>query len=706
MPVMRRGFLIHLHSMKKKEYSLELGGKSITATFTDLAEQADASVIIRHGDTALLVTAVMSPNTKEVDFLPLSVEYEEKFYASGKILGSRFTRREGKPSEAAMLSGRIIDRTLRPLFDNWIRNEIQVVVTALAIDEKDTDSIGVLGVIGASLALSISPIPWNGPVSATRITLDDPAGFDLVACGKDGNINMIELAGREVSEEAISGGLLKATQVMEKIQDFQKKIIAEIGMSKKSIPKPEIPAALTTLFTNTISPLMESYLLSSTPGDEKIKELSTLWKEKIKAEHKDEAKSFFARGNELFEEKVNDFLHKTAIDQQKRADGRGLDEVRPLYAQAGGVSPILHGSGIFYRGQTHIFSALTLGGPKDAQHIEGLFHEQDKRYIHHYNFPPFSTGETGKIGIPNRRMVGHGALAEKALLPVLPPKESFPYTIRIVSEAFSSNGSTSMASVCGSTIALMDAGVPITRPVAGISSGVMIRDTNKYAILTDIQGPEDHYGDMDFKVAGTSLGVTAIQMDVKVSGIPLQVLTEAFGKAKIARLKILEVIQKEILNPRANISSNAPKIVTLKINPENIGTLIGPGGKTIKEIKGKSLVDSIEVEEDGTVFITGKNGTAEKAQALIKGLIQEFSVGQRFEGTITKILDFGAFVRIAEHTEGLVRISEIAPFHIEKIGDYLKEGQRIPVIIKEIDDRKRINLSIKDANPDFIQPKK
>ncbi len=379
-----------------------------------------------------------------------------------------------------------------------------------------------------------------------------------------------------------------------------------------------------------------------------------------------------------------------------------MDEVRPLFAQAGGISPILHGSGIFYRGGTHILSALTLGGPGDTQLIEGMELQTDKRFMHHYNFPPFSVGETGRVGGFNRRMIGHGALAEKALIPVLPSKEDFPYTIRIVSEALASNGSTSMGSVCGSTLALMDAGVPIKAPVAGIASGLMMNEKGDFKVLTDIQGPEDEHGDMDFKVAGTRDGITAIQMDVKVSGIPVNVLTEALEKAKLARLQILEVIEKEISAPRESISANAPEILIVKIKPDQIGLVIGGGGKTINEIKDKTGTE-IDIEDDGSVFITGKNGSAGKAKQIIEELTKEYKPGEKYFGEVVKIADFGIFVKIGPNTEGLVHVSELAPWRVEKIEGMVNIGDKVPVIIKAIDERDRLKLSIKDSDPEFFK---
>ncbi len=698
--------------MKSKQFTLEVGGKTLTAEFNDLAEQAHGSVMVRYGNTVVLATAVMGKTQKDIDFFPLTVEYEERFYASGKILGSRFIRREGRPSDEAILSGRIVDRTIRPLFDHHIRNEVQVILTVLSIDEDDPD---VISVIAASLALGTSDIPWNGPVSAVRIAKNENfhvnpnyktreevgISFDLVACGKDGLINMIEVAGNEVSEDVINQALSKASGEIEKIQNWQENIIKEIGKEKRKVDKPTITPGTKELFDKEILPILPEYIFNNS-NKEKLSEIAEIWINKFSKEVPDGNKSL---AMELLDETINEILHNEAIDNNKRADGRGMDEIRKLFVKAGGISPMIHGTGIFYRGSTHVLSALTLGGPGDAQVLDGMEQSENKRFMHHYNFPPFSTGETGKVGGTNRRMIGHGALAEKALLPIIPAKEIFPYTIRIVSEAFSSNGSTSMGSVCGSTLALMDAGVPIKSPVAGIASGLMMRNEKEYKVLTDIQGPEDHHGDMDFKVAGTRQGITAIQMDVKVNGIPLKILEEAFEKAKNARIQILDLIEKEISKPRDSISPNAPEILTLTIKQDQIGLIIGTGGKTIKEIKEKTEVEDITIEDDGTVFITGKNGTAKKARDIIFNMTREYKVGEKFEGEVTKVMDFGVFVKIAGNTEGLVHISEIASFRIEKINDYIKEGMIVPVIVKDIDEKKRINLSIKQVDPNFIKKK-
>ncbi|MFA6295265.1 MAG: polyribonucleotide nucleotidyltransferase [Candidatus Paceibacterota bacterium] len=695
--------------MKTKEYSLEIGGKTLTAEFNDLADQTNGAVILRYGNTVVLATAVMGKEPKDGDFFPLTVDYEERFYATGKILGSRFMRREGRPSTEAILSGRIVDRTIRPIFNQKMRHEVQVVLTTLSIDQDDPD---VVSVIAASLALGVSDIPWDGPVSAVRIGknsswLINPdfkareeanVTLDMIACGKDGMINMIEVASKEVDEDVVNEALSKASEAIEQIQVWQKKVIADIGKKKTVVALPEATPGTQELFDTEIAPKLKEYVFSG-PGKKKLEEITDSWLKLFK-EKMPEGDINMAL--ETFEEAVNDLLHSEAIDNDKRPDGRTMDEIRPLFAKAGGISPILHGSGTFYRGGTHVLSLLTLGSPGDALIIDGLTVQENKRFMHHYNFPPFSTGETGKMGGTNRRMIGHGALAEKALLPVIPEKDKFPYTIRLVSEALASNGSTSMGSVCGSTIALMDGGVPIKAPVAGIASGLMMRSPKEYKVLTDIQGPEDHHGDMDFKVAGTRNGITAVQMDVKVGGIPLKILTEAFVKAKNARFTILDVIEKEIPAPRANISPNAPEIIVMKIKPEQIGLVIGTGGKTINEIRDVTLVDDITIEDDGSVFITGKNETAQKAKEIIYNMTREYLPGEKFEGEVVRLMDFGAFVKIGPNAEGLVHVSEIAPFRVERVETYLKEGDKVPVAVKEVDDKGRLNLSIKSANPDFF----
>jgi polyribonucleotide nucleotidyltransferase len=696
--------------MQKKIYEMDLGGKMLIAEFSNLTEQANGSVLLRLGETAVLVTAVMNRNEGNSSYFPLSVEFEERFYAAGQILGSRFMRREGRPSDEAVLSARIIDRTIRPLFDQLIRTDIQVVATVLAIGEEDPD---VLGVIGASIALSISNIPWKGPIGAIRIgkkkdtgeTIINPTytdritgnlSFEVLACGKDGAINMIETAGDEVHEDEITATLEKASEVHKTLEDFQKQIVSEIGKQKRVLTTKMYPETLTTLFVTEFKNKLSNTLFSNTAGKDHIHDLKDIFIEQ--ASQLEEVDSTMAHN--FFEHEVDMELHRGALEGGKRADGRGLDEVRSLYAQAGGVSPVLHGSGIFYRGATHIFTALTLGGPEAAQLIDTIEEsETKKRFMHHYNFPPFSVGESGRVGGFNRRMIGHGALAEKALAPMIPSQEVFPYTIRLVSETMSSNGSSSMGSVCASTLAMQDGGVPIKRPVAGIASGLMMGE-GKYVLLTDIQGPEDEHGDMDFKVAGTSVGITAIQMDVKVDGIPIPILKEALLKAKSARLHILDMMAKEIAIPRATISPRAPEIIVIKILPDQIGLVIGGGGKTINAIKDQTGVEEISIEDDGTVFITGKNGTAQLASIRIQALTKVYVVGEKVTGTVTRTADFGVFLKIDAQNEGLVHISEIAPFRLESVVGIFREGETLDAIVSKVENGK-IGLSIKQYDPEF-----
>ena len=701
--------------MKQQTFEVELGGKTLYADFTNLTEQAHGSVILRYGETAILVTAVMNEREGGSPYFPLSVEFEEKFYAAGAILGSRFQRREGRPSDEAILSARIVDRTIRPLFNHTLRNDIQVVVTVLAMGEDDPD---VLGIIGASLALSVSDIPWSGPVGAVRIGRHEDSGeiiinptyaqreadslsFEILSCGKDGKVNMVETAAHEVNEEDVVAVLEASVTVHKKLEAWQKEIVEAIGRQKREMPAHEIAPEITELFEKEFKGRLSETLFSGRAGKDHLHELKDEFLTKAEAEIED---VHLSQASHLFEEELDKELHRGALEDNKRADGRGFDEVRELFAKAGDLSPVLHGSGIFYRGATHIFTALTLGGPEAAQLLDTI-EERDtkKHFLHHYNFPPFSVGETGRIGGFNRRMIGHGALAEKALLPVIPDKEEFPYTIRLVSETMSSNGSSSMGSVCASSLALMDGGVPIKRPVAGIASGLLM-DGDKYQLLTDIQGPEDEHGDMDFKVAGTSEGVTAIQMDVKVDGVPVPILAEALEKAKAARLHILNNIESEIASPRPNISPRAPKIITMKIDPEQIGLVIGSGGKTINEIKDESGVEEISIEDDGTVFITGRDGTADAAKTRIENLTRVYEVGERLEVTITRLADFGAFAKIDEQNEGLIHISEIAPFRIEKMNGVLSVGETVPVVVSKVDNGK-IGLSIKQADPEFAEKK-
>lgn len=699
--------------MKKKIYTLDLRGKALTAEFTDLAENAHGSVLLRYGETAVFATAVIGKEKDGVDYFPLSVEFEERFYAAGQILGSRFVRREGRPSEQAILSARIVDRTIRPLFPSYIRNEIQVIITVLAIGEDDPD---VAAVIASSLALAVSEIPWGGPLSATRIGIDASGAHiinpmytgrgelkgEVLACGREGTINMIEVGASEVSEDQIEKALIEAASLNSEVVAWQEKIVQEIGTAKMTLTTPVIAEHVVALFNEHIGPKLENAVFGHGASKVGIYGLKDEWKAAAREHAPDAKKGDIER---VFEEAIERTMDEGILKRNVRPDGRGMNELRTLYAQAGGISPQLHGSGIFYRGGTHMFSALTLGGPEDSQLIDTMEErETKKRFMHHYNFAPFSVGETGRVGGFNRRMIGHGALAEKALEAVIPSKEVFPYTIRLVSETMSSNGSSSMGSVCASILALMDGGVPITKPVAGIASGVIYESDTNYKLLTDIQGPEDQYGDMDFKVAGTRDGITAIQMDVKTLGIPVKILREALERAKEARFAILDVMTKELAAPRPEISPRAPKILTLQIDPKKIGMVIGSGGKTINKLKEDTGVDEISIEDDGTIFVMGTIDGAKEAVARIEAMTHEFKTGEVIIGKVTRLAAFGAFVSLNAFTDGLLHISEIAPFRIDTVEGVLAVGDEVTVVVKATEEDK-VSLSIKMYDAEWATKK-
>lgn len=704
-------------SMNTKEYKLNLKGGEYKATFSDLAEQANGSVLLEREGTVVLATAVIGKSGRgNPGYFNLTVEYMEKYYAAGKILGGQYTKREGRPSDQAILAGRVIDRTLRPLFPHHIKNPVQVIATVIALGKADPK---IVAVNAASLALCVSDIPFGGPVGAVAMTrvkgdqdikVDHYApqneegvyDFDLTVCGRAGEVTMIEACVYEFSEDEVSGALEEAMQEIKNIEDWQKSIAKEIGKEKQVFEKREVTSALKEKFDKEIVPILDKGLFGK-DSKSYIHEAEDKWSEILDADVEDDEER--VEYKDYVNEIIDELVHRGAIEKNSRVDGRGFDEVRNIFAKAGGVSEYLHGTGIFYRGETHVLSVLTLDGPDEKHEVDGMEAQYKRRFMHHYNFPPYSVGETGRLGGLNRREMGHGFLAEKALVPVIPSKEVFPYTIRLVSEAVASNGSTSQASICGSSIALMDGGVPITAPVAGIAMGVMVdeRDKTNYRILTDIQGPEDHHGDMDFKVAGTRRGVTAIQLDIKLTGVSVQILKEAMQKAKDARLHILDVIEKEIPGPRAQISAHAPEIKSTKIPEEKIGQVIGSGGKTIKEIMEVSGAD-LTIEDDGSVFATGKDGSAAKAIEMVQEIVKEWKKGDMAQGKVVKIIEAGAIVQISKYKDGFVHISEIAPFRVEKISDVLKEGMEVPVQVLDVDkERDRISLSIKSADPDFIK---
>ncbi|MBI4132757.1 MAG: polyribonucleotide nucleotidyltransferase [Candidatus Sungbacteria bacterium] len=693
--------------MNAKQFRMAVGPSELTVELTPLAGQANGHVLVRYGETVVLVTAVLAKTPREGgDFFPLTVDYEEKFYAAGKILGSRFVKRESRPSEEAILTDRLIDRTIRPRFDLRIRNEVQVVATVLALDDKNDADIPAL--FGASLALATSDIPWNGPVAGVRIGrrgdewLINP-GFeerqnselDVVISGTAEKINMIEAGAKEVPEEVMVEALERGQAEIKKLIRFAEEIIAVAKPSKVSVPLVAIQGPLRDGLVKHFSSRIEGALWEKekTLRSEKLNAVKTEWREYAGKEFPE---STPAEVDYLWEDALDAIVHRRIIETGERPDGRKPAELRPLEA-AVGVLPRVHGSGLFVRGETQALSVLTLGGPGDEQIVEGMDIRTKRRFMHHYNFPPYSSGETKPMRGPGRREIGHGALAERALTPLIPPKETFPYTIRLVSEILSSNGSTSMASVCASTLSLFDAGVPMTKAAAGIAMGLMMENESNYRILTDIQGPEDHYGDMDFKAAGTADGVTALQMDVKIEGVTTKILRETLRQAREARLEILRVLADALPAPRPNLSPHAPRITILKIDPEKIGALIGPGGKMINSIIAASGAD-IDIEDDGSVFVTAESEQAmERALALIKQVTREYKPGELLEGVVTRIFDFGAMVEVGPKQEGLVHISELAPWHVGQVEDIVHIGDAIPVMVRNIDEQGRLNLSLKSV---------
>jgi len=697
----------------KDTFEIQVGEKPIIIKTTNWTEQASGSCLVSCGETEVLVTAVISPFSRpEIDYFPLTVEYEERFYAAGKIFGSRFMKRESRPTEEATLTARMIDRAIRPLFPKDFKKEIQVVVTCLSWDgENDPD---ILGMVGASFALATSNIPWNGPLGAIRVTKNNgewifnsnyeqrkesEMDLTLSAIERDGEIllNMIEMGAKEVSEKDVLEAYEVAKKELKKIIEAQTDAVKKIG-KEKDVFEPAVESGIENEIKDWLGDKLEKAIDNAPAGEKNLgateilkQELVKYLSEKYPGEGKEKQVLAF------FEKEIERIIIKNIIEKDKRPDGRKSVDIRPLSCEVA-VLPRAHGSAVFFRGLTRVLSILTLGGPGDQQVLEGMEVVGKKRFLHHYNFPPFSSGETAPMRGPKRREIGHGALAEKALIPVLPDVEKFPYTIRIVSEVVSSNGSTSQASVCAACIALMDAGVSIKEPVAGISVGLAKDEkSGKYKVLTDIQGPEDHYGHMDFKVAGTRNGITAIQMDVKIDGIDKKIMEETLERAKDARFKILDIIKKEIPEPRKSLSPYAPKIVTLKINPEKIGEVIGPKGKMINQIIEECGV-TVDVEDSGMVFITGVDEAGvNKAVEWIKGITREVQVGEVFQGKVVKIMDFGAFVEILPGTDGLVHISKFVPSRITSVSEVIKEGDTIPVKVMSVDDLGRINLSAIDA---------
>jgi polyribonucleotide nucleotidyltransferase len=691
-----------------KNFETEIEGRKLIIETGLLANQANASVTVRYGDTVVLATAVMSPNAREgMDYFPLMVDYEEKFYASGKIKGSRFIKREGRPTDEAILTSRLIDRTLRPLFDQRIRNEVQVIVTVLSIDQENDPSL--ISVIAASTALAISDIPWNGPIGAVRIgekeknLIINPingdltnSSFDVFACGIHGKINMIETSAEEIPEEEIFKALAHAQTVIDQVVAFISSIQKEIGKQKKEVnliePEEKFKRDILEKFGEKLSSAL--YQKDHNEQTRLQNELFSEVSDYVKEKYPEDSSKLKESASYIIDSEMEKLFEKNILESDKRPDGRKLDEVRPISCLVG-LLPRTHGSALFTRGETQALSIVTLGAPGMEQIIDTMELDEKKRFMHHYNFPPFSVGEVRPMRGPGRRDIGHGALAEKALDPVAPDKETFPYTIRIVSEILSSNGSSSMASVCGSNLALLDAGVPVKAIIGGVSVGIVVSQDGKYKLLSDIQGPEDHFGGMDFKIAGSKKGITAIQLDVKVDGLTGEMISDTLTQSRKNRIAIIDTMDETLSAPRQDLSKYAPRVITLKISPDKIRDVIGPGGKIINQIIDETGV-SIDIEDDGLVFITSDNKEAgEKALAWVKNLTHEVTVGEVFQGRITRIMAFGAFAEILPNQEGLVHISEISENRIAKVEDVLKTGQMVTVKVKEIDNLGRINLTMR-----------
>ncbi|MBN2197924.1 polyribonucleotide nucleotidyltransferase [Candidatus Wolfebacteria bacterium] len=698
--------------LNKKQFKTEVAGKELKLEVSNLAGQANAAVVGTYGDTSVLVTATMGKEDREIDYLPLVIDYEERFYAAGKIIGSRFVRREGRPSEEAILSGRMIDRSLRPLFNQKLRRDIQIIITVLSYDEEnDPDFIALLT---SSVALSISDIPWNGPLAGIKIakleneTVINPENstlkketkpeFESFIAGTEEKINMIELNGNETKEENVIKSFELGQKEIKKLIEFQKKVIKEIGKPKLEYNFNENPE-LENQVRNFVKDKLEGAIYCS-DKTERDKNLSLLLKElKNYLSEKGFESSLFGKVELLFEEEIDKLVHKNILESDKRPDGRRLDQVRELYGEVG-LFKRLHGSAIFARGKTQALAAVTLAAPGAEQLVETMEITGKRRFMLHYNFPPYCVGEIGRLGSPGRREIGHGALAEKAIKPLIPDQEEFPYTIRVVSEILSSNGSSSMASACVASMALMDAGVPIKKPAAGIAMGLITDGKDKNKILTDIQGPEDHYGDIDCKVAGTTDGITAIQMDVKIDGIKLSTLKEIFIQAQKARLEILDFIKTVIAKPREKVSSYAPTIMSLNIKPDQIGEVVGPGGKIINGIIASTGALSIDIEQTGRIFVAANE--EEKAQAAvnqIKAITKEFEIGEIIFGKIIKILDFGAIVDLGGGKDGMIHVSELKDGFVEKVENVVRLGDMVKAKIIKSENGK-IGLSLKGVKTD------
>lgn len=688
---------------EKKIYTYEWAGRPLVIEVGQLAKQANGAVLVRYGESAVLATATMSKEAKALDFFPLTVNYEERLYAAGKIPGG-FIKREGRPSEHAILVSRLIDRPIRPMFPDGFRNEVQVISMVMSSDpDCPTD---VAAMLGSSLALSVSDIPFNGPIAGVHVGYIDgkfvinptveeseKSTVHLSVAGNKDAINMVEAGALEVPEEVMLEAIMFGHEEIKKLIAFQEQIVAEIGKEKIAVELFEIDEEI----EQQVRAQCETEMLQAIQTVEKQarEENISAVKEKVIASYEEQEadEETLKQVKTILDKMVKEEVRRLITEEKIRPDGRKIDEIRPLSSEVG-LLQRAHGSGLFTRGQTQALSICTLGPLGDVQIIDGLGLEESKRFMHHYNFPQFSVGETGPMRGPGRREIGHGALGERALLAVIPDEKDFPYAIRCVSEVLESNGSTSQASICASTLAMMDAGVPIKAPVAGIAMGLVKKD-EYYTILTDIQGMEDHLGDMDFKVAGTAKGVTALQMDIKIDGLSREILEEALTQARKGRMQILDHMMQTLNAPREHLSKYAPKIVTIQINPEKIRDVIGAGGKTINKIIDETGV-KIDTEQDGTIYISSADEEMNnRAKEMIEDIVREAKVGEYYLATVRRIEKFGAFCEIFPGKDGLLHISEIQEARTNKVEDVLKLGDQILVKCIEIDDQGRVNLSRK-----------
>ncbi len=686
-----------------EQFQMDLSGRTLTIETGELAKQAGGAVMVRYGDTAVLVTATGSKEAKDIDFFPLTVDYEEKMYAVGRIPGG-FIKREARPPETAILNSRLIDRPIRPLFDKGVRNEVHVVATVMSVD-YDCDP-AICGMIGASAALTISDIPWNGPIAGVRMgrvngefvvnptkAQLEETDLNVVVAGTKDAILMVEGGAQEVPEEVLLEVIMAAHEEIKKIVAFQEEFQPKVGKVKREFPNKDVPKEIVAAVKAFAHDKLDAAVRCADKQQRDEQENA------VRAETYEHFEEIYPENmNDVrlaFDKLVKEVVRHMITVEKIRPDGRQLDEVRPITCRVG-VLPRSHGSGLFTRGQTQVLNITTLAPLSEKQTIDGIGIDTEKRYIHHYNFPSFSVGETRSSRGPGRREIGHGALAERALVPVIPSEADFPYAMRLVSEVLESNGSSSMASVCGSTLSLMDAGVPIKAPVAGIAMGLVTKDDH-YTILTDIQGMEDALGDMDFKVAGTAKGVTAIQMDIKISGLSREILHEALEQAHKGRMHIMGIMMETINAPRESMSAFAPRIITMNINPDKIRDVIGSGGKVIRSIIEETGA-KIDIEDDGTIFIAAtEQSSADKAIEIITNLTKEVEVGEVYMGKVTRLMAFGAFVEVLPGKEGLVHISKLAKERVEKVEDVVNVGDEIMVKVIEIDKQGRVNLSRKDC---------